>query len=139
MPTAKTYVLVHGAFHGGWVWDTLALEMRARGHRVFTPTLTGCGERVNLLSPQITIDTFVKDVMQVFTENDLHDVILVGHSFGGLSISGCADRIPERIRQLVFLDSLILENGCSTFAPVPEEILQAVFRKFIAEHGRNQK
>lgn len=123
MPAEKTYVLVHGAFHGGWVWDTLALELRARGHRVFTPTLTGCGERADLLSPHITIDTFVKDVMQVFTENDLHDVILVGHSFGGLSISGCADRIPERIRQLVFLDSLILENGCSTFGELPPDIL----------------
>jgi len=135
MPTLKTYVLVHGAFHGGWVWDTLALEMRARGHRVFTPTLTGCGERADLLSPHITIDTFVKDVLRVFTENDLHDVILVGHSFGGLSISGCADRMPERIRQLVFLDSLILEDGCSTFGELPPDILAERKKATLASGG----
>ena len=135
MHTAKTYVLVHGAFHGGWVWDSLALEMRARGHRVFTPTLTGCGERADLLSSYITIDTFVEDVRQVFTENDLSDVILVGHSFGGLSISGCADRIPERIRQLVYLDSLILENGFSVFGGLPADILAARKEATLASGG----
>ena len=110
-PAGKTYVLLHGAWHGGWCWRPVAEGLQARGHRVFTPTQTGLGERSHLLSRDITLDVFVADLANVFESEDLADVVLVGHSFGGLAISGVADRMPERILHLVYLDSLILEDG----------------------------
>jgi pimeloyl-ACP methyl ester carboxylesterase len=115
------YVLVHGAWHGGWCWDAVARILRSHGHRVFAPTLSGLGERAHLLSPEIGLQTFIQDVVEVFEENDLSDVILVGHSFGGLSLIGAADRVPQRIRQLVFLDAMVLSDGESAFAGLPAE------------------
>src|SRR6266516_7630692 len=79
----KTFVLVHGAWHGGWCWGKVATTLRGRGHTVFTPTQTGLGERSHLLSKSITLDTFVEDIVNVLKFEDLKDVILVGHSFGG--------------------------------------------------------
>src|SRR5579875_3323603 len=99
----RTFVLVHGAWHGGWCWSRVAAILRGRGHRVFTPTQTGLGERAHLLSRDITFDTFVQDVVGVFEAEELEDVVLVGHSFGGSSISGVVDRMPERVRRLVYL------------------------------------
>ena len=99
----KTFVLVHGGFHGGWCWSQVANLLRARGHAVYTPT--GCGERSHLLSRSITLDTFVDDIANVLQWEDLHRVVLVGHSFGGIAITGVADRMPERLRQLVYLDA----------------------------------
>ena len=97
----NTFVLVHGGFHGGWCWHHVAKALRARGHSVFTPTQTGCGERAHLISKSITLDTFVDDIANVFLWEDLRDVILVGHSFGGNAISGVADRMPERTALLL--------------------------------------
>ena len=133
-PAGKTYVLLHGAWHGGWCWRPVADALRARGHRVFTPTQTGLGERSHLLSRDITLDTFVADLAGVFESEDLTDVILVGHSFGGLAISGVADRMPERILHLVYLDSLLLEGGQSPFGVLPAEVV-AARRKLVAEQG----
>ena len=93
-PTAKTFVLVHGAWHGGWCWGKVAATLRSRGHTVLTPTQTGLGERSHLLSKSITLDTFVDDIVNVLKFEELKDVILVGHSFGGNAISGTADRMP---------------------------------------------
>ena len=107
------YVLVHGAFHGGWCWSRVAGRLRAGGHNVFAPTQTGLGERRHLASKDITIDTFVADITGVLEAEELNDVVLVGHSFAGATISGVADRMPERIRHLVYLDSRILEAGQS--------------------------
>ncbi|NYT66710.1 alpha/beta fold hydrolase [Alcaligenaceae bacterium] len=121
----KTYVLLHGAWHGGWCWKHVALALQAAGHKVFTPTQTGLGERSHLLSKDISLDTFIKDVINVLEWEDLNDVILVGHSFGGIGISGAADRVPYRIRHLVYLDSLILQNGDSPFSVIPEEVANA--------------
>jgi pimeloyl-ACP methyl ester carboxylesterase len=103
----STYVLVHGAWHGGWCWDAVARILRSHGHRVFTPTLSGLGERAHLLSPEIDLQVFVQDVVDVFERHDLSEVILVGHSFGGTTLIGAADRVPQRIRQLVFLDAVV--------------------------------
>ena len=111
----KTFVLVHGGFHGGWCWSRLSPLLRARGHAVFTPTQTGCGERAHLLSKSITLDTFVDDIAGVLRWEDLHNVVLVGHSFGGIAVTGVADRLPQRIQQLIYLDSLILQNGQCAF------------------------
>jgi pimeloyl-ACP methyl ester carboxylesterase len=121
----KTFVLVHGAWHGGWCWSKVASILRARGHTVLTPTQTGLGERSHLLSPAIDLDTFVTDIANVLRFEDLKDVVLVGHSFGGNAISGVADRMPERLRQLVYLDAVILENGQTVFSQLPPDIVAA--------------
>ena len=105
------FVLLHGAFHGGWCWPRVAGPLRAAGHRVFTPTQTGLGERAHLLHAGITLDTFVQDVIAVLETEELTQAVLVGHSFGGFAISGAADRAPDRIRQLVYLDSSVPRDG----------------------------
>lgn len=130
----KTYVLLHGAWHGGWCWRDVADGLRALGHRVTTPTQTGLGERAHLLSAQITLETFVTDLVQHIEAEELEDVILVGHSFGGLGITGAADRIPQRIRHLVYLDAMVLEGGQSAWGRMPPEIV-AERRRALQEHG----
>lgn len=94
----KTYVLLHGAWHGGWCWKRVAEPLRASGHQVYTPTQTGLGERSHLLSENLTLDIFIQDLVNVLEWEDLTDVVLVGHSFGGVVITGAADRVPGRIR-----------------------------------------
>ena len=131
---AKTYVLVHGAWHGGWCWRDVADALRAQGHRVFTPTQTGLGERKHLLSRDVTLDVFVDDVANLVEAEELRDAILVGHSFGGSAISGVADRMPGAVRHLVYLDSLMIEPGKSPFAMLPADVV-AARRKLIAEQG----
>ena len=121
--TSLTFVLVHGAWHGGWCWERVATPLRQMGHRVFTPTLTGLGERSHLLTPDVDLHTFVRDVCNLIQWERLHDVVLVGHSFAGLVISGVADAMPDRIRQLVYLDAFILESGVSTFDTLPAAIV----------------
>lgn len=128
-------VLVHGAWHGGWCWRDVAAGLRAQGHRVFTPTQTGLGERKHLMSREITLDTFITDVVNVLEAEELQDVILVGHSFGGSGISGAADRVPERIRHLVYLDSLMLEGGQSPFSMLPPQVVEAR-RRQVNEQGQ---
>ncbi len=120
----KTFVLLHGAWHGGWCWTRVAEPLRAAGHRVYTPTQTGLGERSHLMSPNVTLDVFIQDLVNVFEWEDLHDVILVGHSFGGIVVTGAADRIPHRIRHIVYLDSLIVRNGQSAFDVVPADVAE---------------
>lgn len=103
----KTFVLVAGTWHGGWVWRDVRRALRRKGHTVFTPTLTGTGERIHLMSPDIGLDTHIEDVVNVIEYEELSDVILVGHSFAGLVITGVADAMRERIRRVVFLDALV--------------------------------
>ncbi len=124
----KTFVLVHGAWHGGWCWNAVAGRLRERGHTVHTPTQTGLGERAHLLSKSITLDTFIDDIANVIKCEDLDDIVLVGHSFAGSSISGVADRMPERIRRLVYLDATILENGQTPFSRLPKEVVSTRIR-----------
>ena len=120
--TGKTFVLLHGAWHGAWCWRDVAAALRGAGHHVTTPTQTGLGERRHLMSAQITLDTFVDDLVQHLEAEELEDAILVGHSFGGLAISGAADRVPGRIRHLAYLDSMILEGGQSPWGRMPPAI-----------------
>ena len=108
-----TYVLVHGGAHGGWCYQRVARILRSAGHEVYTPTLTGLGERSHLLSPDIDLDLHIRDVVAVLQYEDLHEVILVGHSYGGMVITGVADRAPERVGRLVFLDAANPVNGQS--------------------------
>lgn len=107
----STYVLVHGAWHGSWCWKRVRKALQARGHEVFTPTLTGVGERSHLLSRQVNLDTHIDDVVNLIQWEELSDVVLCGHSYGGCVISGVADRIPDRIGALVYLDAFVLKNG----------------------------
>lgn len=106
-----TYVLVHGGGHGGWCWKPVATRLRAAGHAVHTPTLTGLAERSHFVRPGIDLDTHVTDVVRVLEFDDLHDVILVGHSYGGMVITGVADRATDRIVELVYLDAAHPANG----------------------------
>lgn len=106
-----TYVLVHGGWHGGWCWRRVTSILREAGHEVFTPTLTGLGERAHLLNPEIDLDTHIRDVMGVLKYEDLHEVILVGHSYAGMIIKAIAGQAAERLAHLVYLDAFIPKNG----------------------------
>jgi len=106
-----TYVLVHGAWGGGWDWYAVDSMLTAHGHRVERVTLTGQGERVHLASPAIGLSTHVTDVVNTILWENLHDVVLVGHSYGGMVVTGVVDRIPERIRRVVYLDAFLPDSG----------------------------
>ncbi len=105
------FVLVHGAWHGGWCWRRVADRLAAAGHRVFCPTLTGLGERAHLLTPAVGLDTHIEDVVGLLEAEELTDVVLVGHSYAGIVITGVADRAKARLRRLVYLDSAVVEDG----------------------------
>jgi pimeloyl-ACP methyl ester carboxylesterase len=115
----KTFVLAHGSCHGGWCWKRVADRLRGKGHTVYTPSYTGMGDRVHLLRKEITIETFVEDLVQVIQSDELTQVVLVGHSFGGIPITGVADRLPDRLAHLVYLDSVVLESGKHAFSVYP--------------------
>ena len=117
----RTFVLVHGAFHGGWCWRAVARLLRDAGHSAFTPTLTGLGERRHLISSSLTIDRLVLDITNLIQTEDLREVTLVGHSFGGTIISGVADRMPERLAHLVYLDAVTPLAGKTLFEMMPEK------------------
>lgn len=121
----KNFVLVHGAWHGGWCWEKVAQRLSSAGHRVFMPTQTGLGERRHLISANIDINVFIEDVVNVIEAEELSDVILVGHSFGGLTITGVADRVPKTLRHLVYLDALIVPTGGSVLDFFPPNVAQA--------------
>ena len=108
-----TFVLVHGAFQGGWVYARVARMLRKAGHEVYTPTLTGLGERSHLANHAINLDTHIQDIVNVFKYEDLTDVILCGHSYGGLVITGVAGEIGNRIRTLFYLDAYAPAKGQS--------------------------
>ena len=116
-----TFVLVHGGWAGSVVWRLLAPRLRKAGHEVYAPTLTGIGARKHLLSREIDLDTHIQDVIGVIDDADLSDIVLVGHSYGGIVISGVADRVPEEVASLVYLDAFVPENGQSLFSLLPPE------------------
>jgi len=105
------YVLVHGAFAGGWQLRGVASLLRAAGHDAYTPALTGLGERAHLLGPDVGLDTHMRDILGVLTDEDLRDVILLGKSYAGLVITGVAEQAPDRLRHLVYLDALVPHDG----------------------------
>lgn len=118
----SNYVLVHGAWHGGWCWRRVAGSLASAGHRVLTPTLTGLGERAHALTPSVGLETFARDVSGVIEAEELNDIILVGHSFAGSVISMVADRMPKRLRHLVYLDAVVLESGQAPLDISPPEL-----------------
>lgn len=117
-----TFLVAHGAWSGGWAWKKIRERLRERGHEVFTPTYTGLGERAHLSNREIGLDTHIEDVLGVLEYEDLREVILLGHSYGGMVATGVADRVPQRIRRLVYLDAFAPRDGQSVFDLVgPEE------------------
>jgi pimeloyl-ACP methyl ester carboxylesterase len=123
-----TFVLVHGAWHGSWCWKRVRRQLQSEGHDVHTPTLSGVGERSHLVSPQITLDTHVADVVNLLRWEELTDVVLCGHSYGGCVITGVAARAPERLRALVYLDAFILEDGQSLHDAMPPQLAESQAR-----------
>ncbi len=115
-------VLVHGAWHGGWCWRRVAQRLQAAGHEVYAPSLTGLGDRAHLLSPSISLTTHITDIVNIISSRDLENVVLCGHSYGGLVISAVADQLPERVAALVYLDALVPEHGQSMFDTIPVAI-----------------
>jgi pimeloyl-ACP methyl ester carboxylesterase len=120
------FVLVHGAWQGNWVWERVADRLRAAGHRVYTPSLTGLGERAHLAGPEIDLDTHIADVIGVIEHHELDNILLCGHSYGGMVVTGAADRLASRIKSLVFLDAFIPSQGKSMFDLQPPERAQSM-------------
>ena len=122
----STFVLVHGSCHGGWCWKKVTPILCKDGYSVYTPTITGLGERSHLVNRDIGLHTHILDIIQVFEYEDLDEVILVGHSYGGLVIGGVAEIIPQKIKRLVYLDGYIPHDNKSAFDLEPGlETLQA--------------
>jgi pimeloyl-ACP methyl ester carboxylesterase len=121
-----TYVLVHGGGRGGWCWRDVTPVLRAHGHDVYAPTLTGLGERSHLIGPDIDLDTHIADIAAVLHYEDLRDVILAGHSYGGMVITGVAALAPERVRELVYLDAAMPQHGEALYQLVPQAFAELV-------------
>jgi pimeloyl-ACP methyl ester carboxylesterase len=132
-----TYVLVHGAWHGGWCWAKVARLLRDAGHEVYTPTLTGLGERAHLARPEVDLETHIQDVVAMLEAEELRQVTLVGHSYGGMVITGVAARTSGRIGHLVYLDAFVPEAGKSLLDYVGEGA--GAMREAAVAHGEGWK
>jgi alpha-beta hydrolase superfamily lysophospholipase len=110
-PGRRTFVLVHGTSHGGWVWRRVADMLQVRGHKVYTPTLTGLADRSHLMSAAINLDTHIADVVNLIKWEGLEDVCLLGHSSGGVIVSGAIEHVLPQVSSIVFLDAFMPENG----------------------------
>ena len=111
----KTILVCHGAWGGGWSWKKMHPLMQAAGHRLYTPTYTGLGDRVHLANPSIDLDSHIADILNVIHYEDLSDIVLLGHSYGGMVATGVADRVRDRITQLIYLDAFVPDDGQSLF------------------------
>lgn len=115
------YVLVHGAWHGGWCWKRTAARLRAQGHDVYAPSLTGAGDRKHLLSPTVGMDTYVQDVVNLIEYEELADVVLAGHSAAGAVVAKAAESVHSRLKRLVYVDAVILPSGKTMFDVFPAQ------------------
>jgi pimeloyl-ACP methyl ester carboxylesterase len=109
----KTFLVCHGAWSAGWAWKKMHPLMQAAGHRLLTPTYTGLGERAHLANPGIDLETHVHDILNVIKYEDLRDIVLVGHSYGGMVATGVADRAREKVTQLIYIDAFVPGHGQS--------------------------
>jgi pimeloyl-ACP methyl ester carboxylesterase len=117
-PAGATIVIVHGAWGGGWAFRRVEALLRERGHVVYRPTLTGQGERVHLASADIGLETHIQDVVNVIRFEELRGIVLVGHSYGGMVITGVADRVADRVRKIVYVDAFVPGDGDSLMSLV---------------------
>jgi pimeloyl-ACP methyl ester carboxylesterase len=124
-----TYVLVGGAWLGGWCWQPVARRLRESGHDAYPVTLTGLGEREHLAGPGVDLETHITDVVNVVEFEDLHEIVLLGHSYAGLVVTGAADRIPGRISQLVYLDTGPIPAGTALIEMFPPEARRRIERQ----------
>ena len=118
------FVLVHGAWHGGWCWQSVSENLREKDFTVYTPTLSGLGEHKNILNEKINLQTHIQDIVNLIEMEDLNNVVLVGHSYAGAVIAGVADMIPTRLKKLVFLDAMLVHNGESPHSLQPKDVQQ---------------
>ena len=128
-----TFVLVHGGWHGGWCWQKVIPFLEAAGHEVYAPTLTGLAERASELSPDVGLDTHIQDIVGLLEEKNLHGVILVGHSYSAMVITGVVDQVPERIAHLVYLDTFVPRDG-ESMADIAPMVIR-LLRKQAQAHG----
>lgn len=133
-PEPTTFVLLHGGRHGGWCWKRVAALLRHGGHEIHTPTLTGLGDRAHLLNRSVGLDTHIQDLVATFTYEDLHNVVLVGHSYGGMVVSGAMEDIADRVQTVVLLDAHMPHAGESVFDLNGEERAAAMVA-LADEHG----
>ena len=124
-----TFVLVHAAWGGGWEWRRVARILQAGGHRVFTPSLTGLGDRAHLIAPDVGLNTHVRDVVSLLEREDLHGVALVGHSSAGMVITGAMDRAPGRIAHAVYLDAVVPRDGQAFVDLAPGDLVERMLRQ----------
>jgi pimeloyl-ACP methyl ester carboxylesterase len=108
-----TFLVCHGAWSAGWAWKKMHPRMQAAGHRLVTPTYTGLGEREHLANPSVDLETHIQDILNVIKYEDLRDIVLIGHSYGGMVATGVADRARDRIAQLIYLDAFVPKDGQS--------------------------
>ena len=134
--TTPTVIFVHGGFHGGWCWRRGAAPLRAAGWQVYTPTLTGLADRAHLLTPSVTLETHVEDILGLIEAEELNDVILVGHSAAGAVITVVADRVPARIAGLLYLEASLPSEGQSMLDFMGDsQGIPALFRAQAEAHG----
>lgn len=130
----STFVLLHGAWHGGWVWRRVASHLRGAGHEVLAPTLTGVSDRAHLLSPAVGLDTHVRDVVALLDAEGASDVVLVGHSYAGQVVTGVTDQRPEAIRRRVYLDAFVGKDGEAAIDLLPAQVAEH-YRESVAGPG----
>ncbi|WP_199432002.1 alpha/beta hydrolase [Qaidamihabitans albus] len=130
----STFVLLHGAWHGGWAWQRVIPALRAAGHEVYAPTLTGVSDRAHLLSPSVGLSTHAQDVVALVEAHDLGDVVLVGHSYAGQVVTAVADRIPGRLGRRVYLDAFVGDDGDAAIDLLPAKVA-GHYRESVAGPG----
>src|SRR5438067_13906120 len=109
----KTFLVCHGAWSAGWAWKKMHPLMAAAGHRLFTPSYTGLGERAHLANPSIDLESHIQDMLNVIQYEDLRDVVQIGHSYGGMVATGVADRVRDKVTQLIYIDAFVPQDGQS--------------------------
>jgi pimeloyl-ACP methyl ester carboxylesterase len=130
--SGRTFLVAHGAWSAGWAWTKMHPLMQASGHRLIAPTYTGLGEREHLATPEVNLETHIQDLLGVIKFEELDDIVLLAHSYGGMVATGVADRVPERIRKLIYLDAFVPQDGQSLF-DLSDEATLARFRKGLTE------
>jgi len=129
------YVLVHGSWLGGWVWRKVTPRLRAAGHDVYAPSLTGLGDRAHLARPEVDLALHIDDIANLIAYENLRGIVLVGHSYAGMVITAVADRMPDRIAHLVYLDAVVPEDGKSVLDVIPKAMAAQVRAGVAANDG----
>jgi pimeloyl-ACP methyl ester carboxylesterase len=129
------FVMIAGSFHGGWLWTRVAERLAAQGHRIFAPSLTGIADRAHLIHAGVNLTTHIEEIAALFKYERLEDVVYVGHSYGGMVVSGVADRMPERMKALVYVDAVVPEDGQSVVDQGSPEQKAQVFEVIAANGG----